>query len=124
MRGIHGPRQRDMGRTYLRTLGDCEHHGVVLKITCASCGREAFAAPSEFLAIGKARIKRHTRLNDLQATLVCRGSQGVPGCGVRGAELRPLWAHEVPGIPAGVPVLPWLRADDRERKRLIRVARS
>ena len=115
-----------MGRTYLRTLGDCEKHGVVLSITCRACQRVAYVAPGFLIGLRSATAggAREMRLDRFEHRMLCRGSNGEVGCGHRGARMKPLWPHEIPGVPKGVPVLPWLHADDRERQRMIRHARG
>ena len=115
-----------MGRVYLTTLGDCEKHGVVLEIACPACGRVIYAAPDRLIGMtaGAARFIRATELAAIEPYLRCRGGSAQVGCGKKGARMRPLWPHEVPGLPKGVPVMAWLNGDDRERKRLVRMARD
>lgn len=115
-----------MGRTYLRTLGDCEKHSVVIQITCRACERVIYASPNQLIGIKRGRVEflRGTYLEQIEPFMRCIGGSGHAGCGAKGARLAPLWPHEVPGLPRGVPVLQFLTADDRERRRLIRVARG
>ena len=115
-----------MGRVYLSTLGDCEKHGVVLEIACTACGRVVYAAPDRLIGLtaGAAQFIRATDLAAVEPFLRCRGGSAQVGCGKKVARMRPLWPHEVPGLPKGVPVIAWLNGDDRERKRLVRIARD
>lgn len=53
-------------------------------------------------------------ISHLSSVLLCR-------CGRRGARVAVVID---PPVPKGVPVIDFLRADDRERKRLIRIARG
>lgn len=42
-------------------------------------------------------------------------------CGRKGMVVQ---VEHSPRVPAGIPTLPFLNADDRQRKRMIRVARG
>lgn len=53
-------------------------------------------------------------INHLASVLLCR-------CGRKGARVDVVID---PPVPKGVAVIEFLRADDRERKRLIRIARG
>lgn len=115
-----------MGRVFVHTFGDADKHGLVLEITCSSCGRAVYRHPSDLVGFetrtGR-RIRRHHEMNDVAPIMRCRGGKGSIGCGGKGAVIRACWPHELK-IPAGVPLLPFLNGDDRERKRLIRIARG
>jgi len=87
----------------------------LLRIRCG-CGREVWKAPTEFTTPGSERpkVRGHVEINDLAERLLCR-------CGRKGAAIAVVID---PLVPPGVPALDFLRADDRERKRMIRMARG
>lgn len=100
----------------LHTLADCQKHGAVLQILCA-CGRSTWKGTMDFTHPEDRRraVYGWVAIGDLAKRLRCRG------CGRRGAEIRVVHS---PAVPKGVPVIPFLNADDRERKRMIRNARG
>jgi hypothetical protein len=100
----------------LRTLSDCQKHGAVLQVTCR-CGRLTWKGTMDFThpPDRAKRVHGWVEIEDLAKRLRCRG------CGHRAAEIRVV---HTPPVPKGVPVLPFLNADDRERKRMIRIARG
>lgn len=115
-----------MGRTYVRTLGDCEKHGLVLEITCDRCGRQAYLNGHDLIGLTSRlgwQIRREQHIDLLGPVLRCKGGRGTFGCGGKGAKVRAVWPHELK-VPAGVPAVAFLNADDRERRRLIRIARG
>jgi hypothetical protein len=115
-----------VGRVYIRTFADCNKHGLVLKITCSRCRRAVYRHAADLVGIktpAGREIRGHHELEDVAPAMRCRGGKGSIGCGGKGAVIRACWPHELK-VPAGVPLLPFLNADDRERKRLIRVARG
>ena len=115
-----------MGRTYVRTLGDCNQHGLVIEIVCSRCGRAVYRAPADLIGyttLAGYKIRPHMHVEMLGPVLRCKGGAGSIGCGGKGARIRAVWPHELK-VPAGVPALAFLNADDRERKRLIRIARG
>jgi hypothetical protein len=100
----------------LHTLVDCQKHGAVLQVIC-DCGRSTWKGTMDFTYPEDRRyaVYGSVEIGDLAKLLRCRG------CGRRGAQIRVVLA---PPVPKGVPVLPFLNADDRERKRMIRQARG
>jgi hypothetical protein len=115
-----------MGRTYIHTLGDCKKHGLVLEITCLRCRRAVYRTPNELIGFQTrcGLVLRGTQYLDLLGPAMrCKGGKGSIGCGAKGARIRAVWPHELK-VPAGVPVIAFLNGDDRERKRLIRIARG
>ena len=115
-----------MGRTYVRTFGECDKHGLVIEITCTRCQRVAYASAYQMIGITTRsgfKILASTLIETIGPLLRCRGGKGAIGCQAKGARIAPLWPHELK-VPAGVPVLPFLNADERERNRLIRIARG
>lgn len=116
-----------MGRTYLRTLSECRKHGTVFEIRCPACSRVIYSAPDRLSGVKLSSgdtIREHAYVEQIEPLLRCRGGAGTAGCGHKGAYVRVLWPHEVPGIPKGVPIIEWLNGDDRERMRLVRQARG
>ena len=115
-----------MGRTYVRTLGDCQKHGLIVEITCKHCGRQAYLAPPDLIGLTSRlgwTIRSYQDLDMLMPVMRCKGGRGSFGCGGKGATVRAVWPHELK-VPAGVPAIAFLNANDRERKRLIRKARG
>lgn len=105
-----------MGYKSLHTLADCMKNGAVFQITCG-CGRLTWRGPYEFThpTDRKTAIHSWIEVRDLKRRLRCKG------CGRRNPDLQIVID---PPVPKGVPVLPFLQADDRERKRMIRAARG
>jgi hypothetical protein len=99
----------------LRKLSDCEKHGAMLEVVCG-CGRQVWKAPGEFMRPppGVKKLRGWVEIADLGSRLRCR-------CGRKGARVNISIDYRV---PAGVPVAAFLNADDRERKRMIRIARG
>jgi hypothetical protein len=99
----------------LHTLSDCEKHGAMLLVTCG-CGREVWKAPGEFMRPrpGVRKLRGWVAIDQLGLVLRCR-------CGRKGTRVTVSIDYRV---PAGVPVAAFLNADDRERKRMIRIARG
>ncbi len=115
-----------MGRKYLRDIGDCVKFGVVLEVTCPGCGKVCYLGALELIGttIATGTIRNWTKLGEIEPKLRCRGRPGAMwGCGYKGAKIRDLWPDEH-RVPAGVPVIAFLNADDRERERMIRKARG
>jgi len=115
-----------VGRTYVQTLGDCRKHGLIIEITCQKCMRQAYLLADDLIGLTSRMgwtIRAHQYLDLLQPVLRCKGGRGSFGCGGKGARVRAVWPHELK-VPAGVPAIAFLNADDRERKRLIRIARG
>ncbi|AOW22730.1 hypothetical protein AVM11_03440 [Sphingomonas melonis TY] len=109
------------------TIGDCARHGIVVEVTCRGCGRRRYFVPGCLLASRDPR-RRSLRLNiDLQrlgTMMRCSGGNGHVGCNTRGASVRGIHPDFLPRTPAGVPAIAWLNANDRERRRLERIARG
>jgi len=99
----------------LRTLSDCEKHRAMLEVVCG-CGRHVWKAPGEFLRPppGIRKLNGWLAVSELERMLRCR-------CGRKGARVNVSIDYRV---PAGVPVAAFLNADDRERKRMIRLTRG
>ncbi len=115
-----------MGRTYISTLADCRRHGPIIEITYHHCGRQAYLHADDLIGLTSRMgwtIREHQYLDLLQTVLRCNGGRGTFGCERKGAKVRAVWPHELK-VPAGVPAVAFLNADDRERKRLIRIARG
>jgi len=122
-----------MGYRPIRTIEDCNAHHLKLQVTCRNCGRVAVFEPHGFLAFGT--VPFSLPLNRLAARLVCRGDFEQKGCGKRGANVTPIVWPPIEPIrlppkpfaymtPRGVDPEAWAKADERERKRLIRIARG
>ena len=121
-----------MGYRPIKTCADAARHGFFLEITCGKCGRIGIFDPASFFGTRWYSVG----INRLAARMRCDGSPGGPqGCGARGATLRFVsWPPTPPKIeipkpvatpaPRGVDQAAWDRADERERKRLIRQARG
>lgn len=107
-----------MGRTYIRTLDDVDKKGLVLKAVC-ECGHIGWLGARWLYGkkLGGKKITRWYTPEEAAPVLRCRV------CKRRGPKLMALH-HQETGAPAGVPLLPFLQADDRERKRMIRQARG
>ncbi|MCU6454366.1 hypothetical protein LPN01_09765 [Sphingomonas sp. A2-49] len=115
-----------MGRIYVLTLGDAAKRGLILEIACLRCARVIYRHPTDFLGMktpAGREIRSHIYIEELGTMFRCRGAAGARGCGAKGARVVPRWKTELK-VPAGVPLLPFLNADDRERKRMIRAARG
>ena len=124
--GQRRARLRAVGRKYLRDIGDCVKFGVVLEVTCPGCGKVRYLGALDLIGttIATGTIRNWTKLGEIEPKLRCRGRPGAMwGCGHKGATIRDLWPDDQ-RVPAGVPVLAFLNADDRERERLIRKARG
>ncbi len=107
-----------MGRTYVCTLSDVSEKGLVLEIRCP-CGRVTWLAGVELVGrmVHGRKVCGWHRWDDVGKHLRCKG------CNARGPDVAAKFPHEI-GVPKGVPVLPYLLADDRERKRMVRSARG
>lgn len=123
-----------MGSKSFRSMDDFARHGCAsITVVCDGCGRQVTFATAALLAFFTRRGLT-TTLPWAGRYFVCRGRRGIEGCGHRGARLLPSdWdGPPDPGpptplrerVPAGVDRDAWARADDRERKRLIRRARG
>ena len=121
-----------MGSKRLDSFFDCERHGLGIHVQCLGCGRIAiFSAGALFKHFLDRR--RSSMLDQAGRFFVCRGAGAIAGCGHRGVRLRPCEppaprkappAAVAERVPIGVDPDAWARADDRERKRLIRRARG
>jgi hypothetical protein len=115
-----------VGRKYLRCIGDCVRLGVVLEVTCPGCGKIRYLTADQLIGtkLATGTITPETRLGEIEPKLRCRGRPGAMwGCGLKGGKIRDVWPDDH-RVPAGVPVVPFLNADDRERERMIRKARG
>ena len=115
------------------SLEECQRHGLDISATCEGCGRKVVFSSAQLLAHCKRR-KLTTMLRWLGQHFVCRGRAEIEGCGHRGAKLLPLLVDPPPPagppvataewVPAGVDRAAWARADDRQRKLLVRRVRG
>lgn len=115
-----------MGRSFVHTLGDCAEYHLVVEIVCGGCGRAVYRAATELIGLtvrGSFVIPPEMPLAMLGTVLRCRGAGYSTGCGAKEAKARALRPREL-GIPPGVDPLAFLNADDRERRRLVRLARG
>ena len=115
-----------MGRIYIRTFADCAKHGMILEITCPRCMRVVYRRPDDIVGIktpGGHQVRSHHDIEEVARAMRCRGEFGRKGCGAKGARLAALRSSELK-VPAGVPLLPYLNANERERTRLVRIARG
>jgi hypothetical protein len=99
----------------LNTLSDCAKHGAVLLVTC-QCGRQVWKGARDFTHPGEGikAVRGWMPIDRLALMLKCR-------CGRKGMVVQ---IEHSPRVPAGIPMLPFLNADDRQRKRMIRIARG
>jgi len=121
-----------VGYRPIKTCADAANHGFFLEITCRGCGRIGIFDPSSFFGTRW----YNSGIDRLAARMRCDGSPGVgEGCGTRGANLRFVsWPPSPPKrempkpiatpAPKGIEQEEWDRADDRGKKRLIRIARG
>ena len=121
-----------MGYRPIRTCSDAAGHGFYLEVTCPQCRRVAIFNPAEFFV-----TKWFTRpVEQLAARMVCQGGpSSTSGCGWRGVSTRFITYPPTPPsraipkpvatpAPKGIDQTAWDAADERERRRLIRIARG
>jgi hypothetical protein len=116
-----------MARRFPITLSELSRHGGSLKIVCRQCGRSARYAPGDL-----GRWLRGRGFRDDWATLgrhlVCKGIG--EGCGARWPKITFEFDSpppppekpkrlDAPPCPPGIDGEAWLKADDRERARMI-----
>ncbi|HEU4958974.1 MAG TPA: hypothetical protein VFT56_01085 [Sphingomonas sp.] len=122
-----------MGYRPIRTIGDCQRHGLKLQVTCRRCGRVAIFSPGDFLYWRTVRLD--LPLDRLAGRLICQGAFQEKGCGARGPTVQAIdWPPVEPTlpppkpiatkVPAGVDPAEWAKAGPSDRKRLIRRARG
>lgn len=107
-----------MGRIYISTLAEVAQRGVVLLVECP-CGRKRWMGPADLIGrkVDGQMVRSYHNYADIARHLRCKV------CNRRGVSIRALYPSEI-GVPQGVAVLPFLQADDRERKRMVRQARG
>jgi len=112
----------------VRSLRELSRYGGSLRVECRRCGRVAFFGVSEITDY----FRRRAWADDWDAI----GGRFRCTCGVR--ESSVIWTDECPPPPpASRPPLPrqvhappgiderdWAKADERERKRLLRIVRG
>jgi len=122
-----------MGYRPIRTLDDCQRHGLKLQVTCRRCGRIVVFMPSDILYWRK--VRSSWPLDRIAGLLVCKGFLDQKGCGARGPTIQaidwpPIEATPPPPrpvaekVPYGIDPAEWAEAGPSDRKRLIRRSRG
>ena len=119
-----------MTRALPDTLRELIGLGGILRVKCVRCGREARFSPLDLSQWFRSRGQRDD-WKTIRQKFVCSG-WNREGCGNRDVEVTfELTAPEPPrkppmprdDCPDGIDLNAWARADDRERKRLMRMLR-
>lgn len=121
-----------MGLIKLNSLDDYARYDADVEVTCRRCGRVALFDARSLVDYFRSRgLNRSLEVAKLKFR--CAG-EGDKGCGSRDVKIRarprpnptsPEGAPKPRAVaPPGVDPVAWARADERERKRLIRQARG
>jgi hypothetical protein len=101
------------------TLRELTRFGGAICVKCKRCGRVAHFNVSEL-----SNYFRTMRIRDDWRTIATKFKcQGFgDGCGSKNVEVT--WPIDVPPCPIGIDQAAWDKADERGRKRLVRLQRS
>jgi hypothetical protein len=111
-----------MARALPDTLMELARHGGSVHVKCRDCGRTADFDIGELSRWFRAR-GQSDNWHAIRKRFRCDRMRG--GCGSKRVEVS-YWMPDPPpkDVPLGVDPAAWAKADERERKRLIRLARG